>query len=420
MKINTKFLILLNICLIVTFLPIKATEILVSADKIKVNVIVGTTTAYTGVAFDIVLKDAMTENVKIDVEKFFSERVNLPKFEIRDTDDKVSFELHHDKIGAALYKIQMADNKPEIIEALSNRQNYIFINAPIRVALTNGDYLIINPDVLKKATLEKVYLSEENKNRLIAARGGTHTLYQNKIDITMQGDAADSSKKIFLLDFSFLGTPLENIEWWKFATKGCISTDKNDPISEIQIFPLTVGQVYGLQKGKPFETGEIRFYFGVEGNQTFKKSRLNGSFYYTTMLPNIIDLTFGSKDRLRLFPVVKIGAEYWDEIKDEIDNNELKRGGKIGGEIYYYIPIMKKYSLLVEGNFGFTFGKEFKEKNNVNGFISKFDFTLGYEIPGADLKVLVTYSFGQNDINFIEDTRLLLGLAIDLFSSINL
>jgi hypothetical protein len=224
---------------------------------------------------------------------------------------------------------------------------------------------------------------------------------------------------VFTLSFSFFGTPVGNVEWWKFAAKGYVSTDKNDPLSEIHIFPLTVGQVYGLNKGRPLETGEISFYFGVEGNQTFRKSRLNGSFYYTTMLPNIIDLTFRNPNRLRLFPVIKLGAEYWDEMNDRNNPEQLQKGGKIGGELYYYIPIMGKYSLLVEGNFGFTFGKEFKEKNKVNDFISQFNLTLGYEIPGADLKVLATYSFGQNDINFVEDTRLLLGLAIDLFNSVN-
>ncbi len=419
MKRYTNLFILTHTLFMLALLPVSAKDIIVPAEKIQVQVIVGSTSAFTGVAFDINLKNALPDGVTIDREAFAKDKSNLPRFEIREANDQIAFELDRSLIGAALYIIQMVDSKPEIIEALSNQSNYIFIDNPIKVKLSNGDFLIITPELLKAATLKKIFLSEENRQRLIAARGGAHILYQNKIDFGMRADVTDSSRRVFALSFSYFGTPVESVEWWRFAAKGYVSTDKNDPISEIHLFPFTVGQVFGLEKGKPFETGEIRGYFGIEGNQTFRKSRLNASFYYTTLLPNFIDLTFGSSNRLRLNPVLKFGAEYWDEINDNTKPDALQKGGKIGAEIYYYIPVMENYSLLVEGNFGYTLGKKFKEKNNVNDFISHFNVTLGYEVPGSDMKVLATYTFGQNDINFTEDTRLLLGLAINLFKSVN-
>ncbi|GEM_PF-2691093 len=404
----------------ISLIPVYAKEIIVPVEKIQVRVIVGSTSAFTGVAFDINLKNAMPDGINIDREAFALDKNSLPRFEIRDADDKIAFELDHSSIGAGLYIIQMTDNKTkaDLIDALSNQTNYIFISDQIKIKLSSGDFLVITPEVLKKATLKKIFLSEENRKRLITARGGAQTLYQNEIDFGMKADVADSSRRVFALSFSYYGTPVESVAWWRFAAKGYVSSDKNDPISEIHLFPLTVGQVFGLEKEKPFETGEIRGYFGIEGNQTFRKSRLNASIYYTTLLPNFIDLTFGCSDRLRLNPVFKFGAEYWDEINDNTKPDALQKGGKIGAEIYYYIPVMENYSLLVEGNFGYTFGKKFKEKNNVNDFISRFNVTLGYEVPGSDMKVLATYSFGQNDINFAEDTRLLLGLAINIFKSV--
>ncbi|MHB9041759.1 MAG: hypothetical protein ACYC4T_13990, partial [Melioribacteraceae bacterium] len=283
MKRNSVLLLPLYAFLILAFSSLRAKEIIVSADKIQVNIVVGTTSKLKGVAFDILIKNAIPENDTIDREKFAMERENLPRFEIRDADDKIAFELERSKIIAMLFYIQMFDDKPEIIEALSNQQNYIFIDSPIKIALKSGDYLIISPEVLKTATLAKVFLSEENKQRLIAARGGAHTLYQNKIDFGVRGDEVDENKKAFIFNFSYFGTPASSVPWWVFATKGYLSTNKNDPLSEIHIFPLTIGQIFGLDKGKPFETGEIRCFIGIEGNQTFRKSRLNGSFYYTTM-----------------------------------------------------------------------------------------------------------------------------------------
>ncbi|MFA5804458.1 MAG: hypothetical protein WC879_07420 [Melioribacteraceae bacterium] len=418
MKKFTNLFILTHILFMLSLLPVYAKEIIVPVEKIQVRVIVGSTSAFTGVAFDINLKNAMPDGINIDREAFALDKNNLPRFEIRDADDKIAFELNRSLIGAALYIIQMVDSKPDIIDALSNQTNYIFMSDPIKIKLSNGDFIVITPEVLKEATLKKIFLSEENRQRLIAARGGAQTLYQNKIDFGIKADVADSSRRVFALSFSYYGTPVESVAWWRFAAKGYVSSDKNDPISEIHLFPLTVGHVFGLENGKPFETGEVRGYFGIEGNQTFRKSRLNASFYYTTLLPNFIDLTFGSPNRLRLNPVIKFGAEYWDEINDNTKPDALQKGGKIGVEIYYYIPVMENYSLLVEGNFGYTLGKKFKEKNNVNDFISHFNVTLGYEVPGSDMKVLATYSFGQNDINFTEDTRLLLGLAINLFKSV--
>jgi hypothetical protein len=44
--------------------------------------------------------------------------------------------------------------------------------------------------------------------------------------------------------------------------------------------------------------------------------------------------------------------------------------------------------------------------------------SLGYEIPGSDMKALVTYSTGENDINLINDNRIILGVAIDFLQSV--
>jgi hypothetical protein len=157
----------------------------------------------------------------------------------------------------------------------------------------------------------------------------------------------------------------------------------------------------------------------VEGDQPLKRTRINGSLTYTTMLPNLIDLTFGSQKRLRLKPVVKLSVEYWDEINDYAVPDKLLKGGRIGGEIYYFVPVMERYSLLVEGNVGFILGDQFKKKHGAEDVVSRFDISLGYEVPDADLKILAKYSFGQNDISFMRDDRLLLGLAIDLFRMVS-
>ena len=417
MRIAFRAILSIGFC-VMFLLKGEGKEITVSAANIQVHVDVGTTTSFTGVAFDIILERALPPNVIIDRAKFAASRNALPRFEIRDGEDRFAFELDRNEIGAAQRMIQMVDPNPkqDLLQTLSNNRNYVFIDGPIRVDLENGDVLIIHPQVLRQATLGDVVLTEEQEKLLIAKRGGAHTLYQNKIDVAIRGDTPDSISRQFAVSFSFFGAPLDEVPWWTFAVKGNVSTDRHDPVSELRLFPITVGQVFGLEKGRPLETGEVRFFVGIEGEQSFKKKRLNGSLYYTTLLPNLADLTFGRANRLRLFPVVKLGVEYWDELNDAGLPGPLEKGGKFGGELYYYIPVMDHYSLLVEGNFGFPFGGGFKRKYNVNDFISRFDVTLGYEVNGADLKVLAKYSFGQNDISFVEDTRILLGVAVDFFN----
>jgi len=417
MRVICHLLLNLGICA-VCFFRGEGKEIIVPAEKIQVQLLVGTTTSFTGVSFDIILEKALPAEVGIDRVKFAANRSTLPKFEIRDDGDRFAFELDKNEIGAARQMIQMVDANPrqDLLQTLSNGRNYVFIDGPIRVDLDNGDVLIINSEALRQATLGDIVLTEEQNKLLVAKRGGAHTLYQNKIDFGIRGDTPDSMSRQFALSFSFFGVPLDEVPWWTFAVKGNVSTNKHDPVSELRLFPITVGQMFGLEKGKPLQTGEVRFLVGIEGEQSFKKKRLNGSLYYTTLLPNLVDLTFGKANRLRLFPVIKLGVEYWDELNDADLPGPLEKGGKFGGELYYYVPVIDHYSLLIEGNFGFPFGGGFKKKYNVDDFISRFDVTLGYEVNGADLKVLAKYSFGQNDISFVEDTRILIGVAVDFFN----
>ncbi len=400
------------------FCQVGIKETILPVEKVKVSVLVGTTSAFTGIAFDVEVRDGLPEGVMVDREAFVNERNQLPRFEIRDEDDQVAIELDRNLMGAGLYKIQLADQSlnPETIQALTNRRNYIFVDGPIKIRLSNGEYVVLTSDVLKSATMSKIALSEESRQRLIAARGGAHSLYQNKIDFGFKGDNAESLPTEYIVDFSFFGGTFEKLPWWRFAAKGSINSNKQDPLSEIRVYPFSVGEVFGLEHGRPFETGEVRMHLGIEGTQTFKYHRLNGSIYYTTLIPNLVDLTYGYQNRLRLLPVVKFGVEYWDELKDDANGGTLKKGGFFGGEIYYYIPVLDHYSLLLEGKWGIPLGGEFKSKNSVNDFIGQFDVTLGYELSDSDVKILAKYSFGQNNVNFVEDTRVLLGLAMNFLN----
>jgi len=395
-----------------------ASETLVPSNKLKVNLTVGTTTSFTGVAIAINLKQALPAHVLIDRAEFAATRDALPRFELRDEQNNFAFELDKGRAAAAETMLQLVEQRTDVIEALSNRRNYIFIDKPLKIKLTNGDYLVITPKVLKEATLAELELTEKDREMWVEARGGAHTLYQNKIDFGMRSDAADSSRKEFVLTFSYFGVPVQSAPWWSVAAKGQLSTNKQDPLSKLAFFPLTVGRWFGLDEGGMFSTGELRAWIGLEGDQPLNKTRINGSFTYTTILPNIIDLTFGDQRRLRLKPVIKVSAEYWNEINDDRVPDNLQKGGRIGCELYYFIPVMERYSFLIEGNVGFILGDTFKKKHNADDVVSRFDVTLGYEVAGADLKVLAKYSFGQNDINFQRDDRLLLGLAIDLFKTI--
>lgn len=391
-------------------------EIIVPPDSIQVSIVVGTTTAFTGIAFDIDLKKVLPDSAELDRNYFAANKNNLPDFELRDTRDQVRVKLDKQDVGAARFKIQMAHTGSDnLLDMLSKSEKYIAIDNVLRAKIKDrNDELLITPAALKEASLG-ITLSEQDKTRLINAKGGVHTLYRNRIDFGGIADKADTTARQYVLSFSYSGQLFDlPPSVWTFSASGYLSTDRDDPHSELNIYPITIGHIFNLEDAKPFKTFELRSGLGIEGDQAFDRARLNGNMYVSTLFPNLVNLTNGN-NRLRLKPVIGAGIELWQELDDNKAIGKNRSGGKVSSEVYYFIPVLDRYSFLIDGEISVPFNGKLKKKYNMDDVFPRFDITFGYDMPGDKLKVMAKYSLGQADVRFTEDSKLFLGLVMDIF-----
>jgi hypothetical protein len=284
---------------------------------------------------------------------------------------------------------------------------YISVKHPLFVRVYKpdsnlADTLTITPEQLKSCSSSNVKLSEKQMRALIDAAGGEAHLYHNRIDLGKKASITDSTKNAYLVSF-IVSQPFlfsGNV----FYAKGTLSTDKEDPLTSVLIYPVTCSQFFKMPAfGYPSNVvGQI----GLEGSQDFSASRINLNVYSESIIPNIIDLTFG-ENRLRLKPILKIGAKGLFELKTAAPAGKTNHA-EIFSELYYYVPVMKNYCLIVEGNACWL-------NDGTNRVRNSFSFTMGVEIPGTSLKTMAKYSVGENDVNLSYDSNLVLGLVMDIF-----
>lgn len=411
-----KTALLIGLLTVCPLTDVSGQDIDIPTDSLVVDISVGTTTSFTGVAFDIDVSKMLPANVRIDRAGFAGNRNSMPDFSLRSDGRVGEIVLDKNIIAATVRRIQAVINgdalREDIMDILTGGGLFIHISGDLRIPLDNGAMMILRPETLRQASIPA--LSDQALRRLTAALGGDFALYQNKIDFGMQADTADSTRRIFSATFRYYDRPFSSMPWWMVHARGYLSTDSNDSLSEVSIYPLTVSRLRGLDG--PWPT-ELRGSLGIEGDQRFRRSRLNANGYLSTLTPNLIDLT-GGVPRLRLKPVIRVGFEYWHEFDDHGHPLGNKKGGKIGGELYYVIPVLKNYMLLIEGEVGAPLGAGFKQKYRTGDLIKRFDMTLGYNIPGGGLQIMAKYSFGKTDVLFREDSKLFIGILLDFLQGL--
>lgn len=261
--------------------------------------------------------------------------------------------------------------------------------------------VILPPSVIRQATSRNRVLTEEHAQMIIEASGGEMHLYTNKIDLGKKVAVHDSTKTAYVVSFA-LAQPFVasgNV----FHMKGTIGTESDDPLNMVSLFPISLSQSYEFPAVS--YPSQIMAQVGFEGTQSFDRTRMNLNFSSQSIIPNLIDLTYG-EDRLRLKPILKFGAKGLFDLKDTQGAKENRL--ELFSEFYYYIPVMKTYAMLIEGLFFWIDDGSKKVRKQI-------DVTFGVEIPGSGLKAMAKYTTGENDISFQKDSKLILGLLLDIF-----
>jgi hypothetical protein len=384
---------------------------------LKINTINGNSIS---IEFEIDWPDNESKEYKIDDESFH--RLN-PNLNLRLGTKKYSELLNNGE------QIDIGITKNQIITFDITNLSDEFMN--LLEDKTLGFYIKIDEDIvfeiiknkdettLKKFKITKLQIEENSKNKsiiltdqmakeLIDAKGGEIFLTENKFDFgIIPAEQSSSSKTEFNAAFfyrtkySFLNEKLPIF----FSSEGLIGSNSKDSLNHITIYPIN----YNFFKG----TNELVGQLGIEGNQVFSNYRISGNFSWNAIIPNIIDLTFG-EDRLRLKPVIKTGIKFYQEIENnrslKLDNNEFSN--QVFGEFYYYIPIQKIYSLILEGTAFYDFNPNVNPDKKM---MFNYSAILGIDIPKTEFKTIFKYSKGENGISYQKNDYLMIGLMIDAF-----
>lgn len=363
------------------------------------------------------LKMAVPEGYALDDESFFdinqgvTATLNSKKYSELIDQDLVTVQISPTANNSIRFYITGFSQKLSELIAKDDAGIYVSTNKAVQFnAFKDSNTLKYNLSVadIEKYTANKIVLTDAMEQELIAAKGGTIFMVDNNMDFgVVPPEESESSQTEFFLSFKYRKqyTFLEETPIF-FYGEGLLTTNSKDTLNYFLLYPLN----YNLAKGKNEIVGQL----GVEGNQRLTSYRISGNAYWQGIIPNLIDLTFG-EDRLRLKPVIKLGIKFYQEIENNrIIETDEEFSNQVFGEFYYYIPIKKIYSLILEGNAFYDFNESV---NPDEEFKYNVTATLGIDIPKTDFKTIFKYTNGENGITYMKDDMLMLGFMVDLFKT---
>jgi len=305
---------------------------------------------------------------------------------------------------ASEVKFRIELSSPQLIELLVEMPEsfYLFSESDLTFPGLNNHTIILPAALLSSTSRGKIVIPEEYRLELISSLAGNLRRYRNNFNIGF-----DPGKKPFVLSFDYLfSKPYRNNKnGLFFFSEGRLSTNKFDSLNFFRILPINAN--IWSQKNALYHFAANA---GLEANQQFSMARVLAGVKFEGIIPNLIDLTYGY-DRLRLKPVITAGINYYNEVRVPEGQNK-QSAFLLSGEIYYYVPVMDSYYLLVQGKTFYDTGKKQADAWNYN-----ISLALGLEFPSAPATILAKYVFGANEVTYERNDHLLIGFAMDLFTS---
>lgn len=306
------------------------------------------------------------------------------------------------KAAEVIFRIEL--NSPQLIELLVEMPEsfYLSSESDLEFPGLDNDTIILPAALLASASRGKIAIPDEYRLELISSLAGNLRRYRNNFNIGF-----DPGIKPFALSFDYLfSKPYgNNKNGLFFFSEGRLSTNKFDSLNFFRVLPINAN--IWAQKNALYHFAANA---GLEANQQFSMARVLAGVKFEGIIPNLIDLTYGY-DRLRLKPVITAGINYYNEVRVPEGQNK-QNAFLLSGEIYYYVPVMDSYYLLVQGKTFYDTGKEQTDAWNYN-----ISLALGLEFPSAPATILAKYVFGANEVTYERNDQLLIGFAMDLFTS---
>lgn len=343
----------------------------------------------------------------IEIDKYTSAennyQVKLASDEYSDAIGKYKPDVGIDfETSKVTFRIEL--NSKQLIELLVDMPGsfYLFSESDLEFPGTNDDTIIFPAALLASSSRGKIRIPEEYRLELIESLSGNLRRYRNNFNIGF-----DPAKQPFTLNFDYLISKLygQNKCGLFFFSEGRLSTNKSDSLNYFRILPVNAN--IWSQKNALYHFVANA---GLEADQGFNTARVTAGAKFEGIVPNLVDLTY-NHDRMRLKPVITAGINYYNEIK--VATGQTRQNAfLLSGEIYYYMPVMESYYLLVQGKTFYDTGREQSEAWNYN-----ISLALGLEFPSAPATILAKYVFGANEVTYERNDQLLIGFAMDLFTT---
>jgi len=372
---------------------------------------------------NIDLKLVLPDTFQLDDEDFFDLNAGYvallksKKFDELIDPDVVSVEISPAAGNIIRFIVTGFSQKLSELIAKGDAGIYITVNSAIKFSAYKGDeklsYELKVSDV-EKFTSNKIILTDAMQKELIAAKGGSIFMSSNTFDFgILPKDTEENAKTEFYADFKYRSEYgfSDNVPVF-FYGEGLLTTNSADTLNYLSLYPISY-RFADYDKIGNRKNYDLVAQLGIEGNQKFTNYRMSGNIYWQGLIPNLINLTMG-EDRLRLKPVLKAGAKFYKEYENNrLIESENEDSNQIFGELYYFVPIKKIYSLILDANAFYDFSDTLNPDDEIMYNVS---ITLGIDIPNTDFKTIFKYVEGENGITYQKDQQLMIGFMADLFS----
>lgn len=276
------------------------------------------------------------------------------------------------------------------------------------------EYHVIIKDVINQLISESLSISDSARETYLNQLNNFY-YYDNKVDFGV--DLKKDSSTNYFLNFKLENTynsksvfkcrSNQNSKsvpvFWKL--EGRLSTNFDDTLNFINYYPLNIKFEDYLNK-IPYE---FNLKFGHEANQIFTNRRVVLDANFNCMIPNLINLTTATSNRIRLKPTLNAGIKGYYDYSKGITNFI---SGQAYLKLHYYIPIFNNYAVIIEENPFYDFSKE---RNPDHKIANNYSITFGAELPKTGFKAMFKYVNGKSDINFKQGSIIGVGLLMDFF-----
>ena len=366
------------------------------------------------------------DSLQIDDEYMLLNDASKPKFHItyQGVASKGSCIEAHTTIGHSDFGVK--------VEKFTDKQIRLFLAKDVQIGVqcdkdfmvryhlanakkpeTGYHYFIVRADNLNALITNSLTISDSDRSSYVTAINNYY-YFENKVDVGVAPSTPGAATSYVLsatIRNKYIPSKMMSCNagdgvstskpqlFWSLATR--LSTNQADSLNYISFSPINL-----VWYSRNFAR-QLNIKLSNESDETFtnKRAALDGSFQ--TIIPNFVNFTTPQDDRLRLKPIVNIGAKGYYDYSNGID---AFASGQGYAKLYYYIPVYNHYSFIINGT---AFYDLSTQRNPGHRLSTNYSVTVASELPVTGFKAILKYENGKSDYDSKTGSTVIIGLMMD-------